>query len=200
MADEFIVSGLTPEEAFARIQAGAPGLPHYLTVLAEDAEACRLAYQRMGYRHSESHTLMARTSGCAEPASHPIRARAWRTSPRNWSRINAARGRTVFHPEQARDADMIVVYLQDEEKLLAWGASWLIRPDAAYIANMFTQPEYRRCGLASAVLETLLHYSAQRGAKWSLLAASAEGHALYRAMGYQDQLACEVFVHDREGG
>jgi GNAT superfamily N-acetyltransferase len=121
-------------------------------------------------------------------------------SPSELERINTARGRTVFNLEQARDAAMIVVYLQEEQRPTAWGASWLIRPDAAYIANMFTQPEFRRCGLAKTVLETLLYFSIQRGACWSLLAASPEGHALYRSLGYQDQLACEVFVHDRNAG
>jgi len=199
VADEFIVSGLTPEETFARIQAGAPGLPHYLTVLTKDARACRLAYRGLGYRHSESHSLMARLLDASSLFAPDPRVRL-ASGPEELEMINGARGRPVFHPDQSRDADMLVAYIQGEDLPVSWGASWLIRPDAAYIANMFTQPENRRCGLASAVLATLLYLSAQRGVRWSLLAASLEGQSLYRSLGYQDQLACEVFVLDREGG
>ena len=79
--------------------------------------------------------------------------------------------------------------------LLAYGAATMAehlpgptRPTGlkAYIASMVTDPGARGRGLARLILEELLAWSAQRGADVADLNATAAGHRLYRAAGFED--------------
>ncbi len=79
--------------------------------------------------------------------------------------------------------------------LLAYGAATMAehlpgptRPTGlkAYIASMVTDPLARGRGLARLILDELLAWSAQRGADVADLNATAAGHRLYRAAGFED--------------
>jgi GNAT superfamily N-acetyltransferase len=58
----------------------------------------------------------------------------------------------------------------------------------AYIMNVYTDPAYRRQGIARALMTQLLAWSREQGMKLLLLHASEDGQALYQSLGFQPRL------------
>ena len=65
-------------------------------------------------------------------------------------------------------------------------------PDHATIAsgpvplvlNVYTEPAWRRRGLARAMMTTLMQWAKEEGCDRVVLHASPDGHALYKALGF----------------
>jgi GNAT superfamily N-acetyltransferase len=55
-----------------------------------------------------------------------------------------------------------------------------------YIANMYTDPAFRRRGLGRLTLTALIEWMRSAGVKMVNLHASSDGESLYRAMGFSD--------------
>lgn len=55
----------------------------------------------------------------------------------------------------------------------------------AYILNMYTEPAYRRQGLAKTIVEAMIRWCREQGFAWVSLHASADGRHLYETMGFQ---------------
>ena len=58
-------------------------------------------------------------------------------------------------------------------------------PRRAYILNVYTEPEFRRRGLARRILQAIVDWSRHGGFGSVALHASEEGRALYEAMGFK---------------
>ena len=54
----------------------------------------------------------------------------------------------------------------------------------AIILNVFTEPEWRRRGLAALLLKRIIDWSREEGVDSLVLHASDEGHALYERLGF----------------
>jgi GNAT superfamily N-acetyltransferase len=54
----------------------------------------------------------------------------------------------------------------------------------AYVLNVYTEPGHRRCGLARALMETVLDHCRAAGMARVTLHASDEGRPLYTALGF----------------
>ena len=192
ISHEIIAHGVSPAEIAARIQASSPGLPHWLTLLTSTPQNDLSALERSGYRLRTREMMMARS---IEPANLPApdaRVQTVRETAQVKA-INRARGKRLLHPDELADPRMLTCACELDGRMRSWGSALMIRPDTAYIANMFTLSKFRRQGLARAVLSTLLVLSAAQGARRSLLVSSQAGMALYHGMGYQDLLNCLVF-------
>jgi len=57
-------------------------------------------------------------------------------------------------------------------------------PRRAWVLNMYTEPAFRRQGLARLVLETIVAWSAEQGIRSLFLHASNAGRPLYESMGF----------------
>ncbi|MGI9157894.1 MAG: GNAT family N-acetyltransferase [Marmoricola sp.] len=101
---------------------------------------------------------------------------------RRWERDVDLDGLDVDHE---RDGDRITIRLVAEERVVAEGTVGLLGPDAAY-DMVETLLACRRRGLASWVMTELGRAAAQRGASTGLLAATEDGAALYRSLGWVD--------------
>jgi GNAT superfamily N-acetyltransferase len=53
------------------------------------------------------------------------------------------------------------------------------------ILNVYTEPEFRRQGIARRLMETALEWCRLNGIRAVILHASAEGRALYESLGFQ---------------
>ncbi len=84
--------------------------------------------------------------------------------------------------------------IEIEGKIAASGAlrltDWLPRPDGsrrglAYVHSVYTEPLYRRQGLARLILNAMIEYGRQNG--WSRLSlhASELGRGLYEQLGFR---------------
>jgi GNAT superfamily N-acetyltransferase len=54
------------------------------------------------------------------------------------------------------------------------------------IVNVYTEPEFRRKGLARWLMEAALYWCRANGIDFVILHASAEGRALYESLGFRD--------------
>jgi GNAT superfamily N-acetyltransferase len=54
-----------------------------------------------------------------------------------------------------------------------------------FVLNMYTEPAYRRRGLAKQVLESIIAWCREQGFKAVLLHASDAGRGLYEQMGFE---------------
>jgi GNAT superfamily N-acetyltransferase len=70
-------------------------------------------------------------------------------------------------------------------ELIAWppGPTYPGRR-AVFVFNVYTEPAYRRRGVARTLMTAIHQWSAQNGATSVALNASAEGRPLYEALGY----------------
>ena len=55
----------------------------------------------------------------------------------------------------------------------------------AYILNMYTEPHYRKRGLARLILEVMINWCREEGFGWVSLHASDEGRHLYETLGFE---------------
>lgn len=80
-----------------------------------------------------------------------------------------------------------------EGRIVAGGGlivyEWPTRPGdpnthRAYILNVYTEPEYRRRGLARRIMNAILGWCREQGFKTVSLHASSAGRPLYESMGF----------------
>jgi GNAT superfamily N-acetyltransferase len=55
----------------------------------------------------------------------------------------------------------------------------------AYIINMYTEPEFRRHGLAKLIMEEMIRWCREQGFAWVTLHASDAGRHLYETLGFK---------------
>jgi GNAT superfamily N-acetyltransferase len=58
-------------------------------------------------------------------------------------------------------------------------------PRRVWILNMYTEPEYRRRGLARSILQTMIDWCRKQGFRWVSLHASDAGRHLYESLGFE---------------
>jgi len=58
-------------------------------------------------------------------------------------------------------------------------------PRRAWILNMYTEPEYRRKGLAKAIVEAMVSWCCAQGFGWVSLHATDAGRHLYETLGFE---------------
>jgi GNAT superfamily N-acetyltransferase len=83
----------------------------------------------------------------------------------------------------------------DEGKIVSGGAvvvsPWpahAYEPECrrATILNIYTEPQYRRRGIARQLMQTIIAWCKQQGFARVTLHASEHGHALYESLGFQE--------------
>lgn len=55
----------------------------------------------------------------------------------------------------------------------------------AFVLNVYTEPEHRRCGVARAILEAIIEWSREHGVARIALHASKDGRSLYDRLGFE---------------
>ncbi len=60
-----------------------------------------------------------------------------------------------------------------------------VRPQRAWVVNMFTDPEHRRRGLARRLVQTIVEWCRKEGMRFLYLHASDDGRPLYESMGFK---------------
>lgn len=71
--------------------------------------------------------------------------------------------------------------------LMEWPAHMLgSSPRRGNLVNVYTEPEFRRQGIARWLMKAALHWCRINGVDFVILHASAEGRALYESLGFRD--------------
>jgi GNAT superfamily N-acetyltransferase len=68
--------------------------------------------------------------------------------------------------------------------LLAVAECCFVRGRRAMILNVYTEPEFRRLGVARRIMQTILDWIRARGLRSANLHASHEGRVLYEKLGF----------------
>jgi GNAT superfamily N-acetyltransferase len=58
------------------------------------------------------------------------------------------------------------------------------QPLRAWVVNLFTEPEHRRCGLARRLMELMMDWCRGRGMRTLYLHSSEDGRRLYEDLGF----------------
>ncbi len=72
-------------------------------------------------------------------------------------------------------------------------------PRRAWILNMYTEPEYRRRGLARRLVETMIAWCREEGLGSVSLHASASGRPLYELLGFHPTNEMRLLLSGGEG-
>ena len=80
-----------------------------------------------------------------------------------------------------------------------WLLAWAPTPSdqsthRGYIFNVYTQPDYRRRGLARRLMVTILDYCRENKMGVVALHASADGRALYESLGFKQTNEMRLFL------
>lgn len=65
----------------------------------------------------------------------------------------------------------------------------------ATILNVYTEPEYRRRGIARQIMETMINWCKQEGFARVSLHASEHGRPLYESLGFEDSNEMRLNLH-----
>ena len=82
-------------------------------------------------------------------------------------------------------ADDTAFYAEIDGQAAGWGFLTHDNPHTAYVAGMFTSPNFRRKGVASALLKAMHEFSLERGLKKVILVPSFMAWNFYTKRGYQ---------------
>ena len=94
---------------------------------------------------------------------------------------------------QLSDGRLQAWVIEAEGRVVASGAillaDWLPRPGdltgcLAYLHSVYTEPDYRRRGLARRIVQTLIEVCRAKGLRRVMLHASDAGRPMYESMGF----------------
>lgn len=69
------------------------------------------------------------------------------------------------------------------------------RPKRLLIVNMYTEPPYRRKGIARRLMETMIRWCREQGFGSVVLHASVEGRPLYESLGFKQTNEMRLMLH-----
>jgi GNAT superfamily N-acetyltransferase len=73
-------------------------------------------------------------------------------------------------------------------------------PRRAWVLNVYTEPDFRRRGLARRVMETIAAWCAAQGLSRVFLHASDAGRPLYESLGFEPTNEMKLGLGSRGGG
>ncbi|HEY1014945.1 MAG TPA: GNAT family N-acetyltransferase [Herpetosiphonaceae bacterium] len=190
IGDEFVVSAHAPAAALAAMAAYGPEPDHLITLIGRPPSDYA-AYVAAGYRQTETEALMAREVAPLPPLDSRYDVVRIRDSAQLRDQKPVGKTWTTaakLHEPRLRHS-MIVL----DGRPVARARVCHVDPDCGYVSHVYTAPDYRRRGLAQALMAQILHDAAAEGEQWSVLVSSEAGLPLYQALGYQHLADLAVF-------
>jgi len=197
--EEIVVHGVPPKQADRLICEYAP--PRFAVCAIEamdaDIEGVKEQYKAMGYRLRTREPLMVRDLSLPIPASPPNVVRV--EDQELATQVNrVARSRQILPTHLGLDNAPLRQYvaLEDGEPV-AWVRSIEAGEAFRWVSNLYVEPDYRRRGLASALMNAMLADDRRLGATHSVLLASNAGSQLYPTLGYEQIGLLQLFSPPR---
>lgn len=181
--DTFYVEDITPATAVGAVRACKPNPRHILATFTHEPDILAAAYADFGYRNGNTMPLMGKVLAGSEYS--PLTFSVQRvTDQAAMNRLNAGeRQRMPFdhlHVPQLR-----YYFVEEKGHPICWGRAFYAPDNVIYVSAIETQAEYRRRGLATALMETIHADAAAMGQTASCLCASELAYELYTKLGYQ---------------
>lgn len=180
--DTFYATELPPDQTVAAIRDSRPDPRHLLMVFATATETLVRSYDPLGY---ESHSNVPVMVKDLTETSFDANGAAVRRVETAYDFAFLNSGQQVMPEAHLHDPSIRYYYIEQDDRPVCWGTSVTTTPDIVYLCGINTLAEYRRRGLATALLNGIHADAAQSGAKYSLLCATTMGYPLYLGMGYE---------------
>jgi len=175
-------------EAVEIVAANRPSTGFAVCVLRcgeHDGKEAIALMKRSGFRYMRSEPLMIRSTSEILPVSTAIAIRRVSTAADAAAVAKFMGHRVTTESELNEYPPTCRVYLAElDGKIVSYARSVDSILESAYLAGMYTDADFRRRGIATAVLATALADDARFGAKFNVLLASKAGEQLYLSMGY----------------
>ena len=128
--------------------------------------------------------------------------------PDNTDFTNIKHNLYSYYQDKLRSGEHIAFLAKENENIVATGGIcfYQVLPtyhnpsgQKAYIINMFTEPEYRRKGIATKILDLLVKESLNRGVEFISLEATSMGKAVYENYGFK-KMGAEMQLYNQTFG
>jgi GNAT superfamily N-acetyltransferase len=116
--------------------------------------------------------------------------------PNEIDTVNASGAFTPIPKAAARRGSAVFFRAMIDEVVAATARYGHAHPDLAIVDQVFTLPEFRRRGLAEALLARMGEQAARDGDKRMLLISSEQGRGLYERVGFRMVAPVAVFARD----
>lgn len=189
ITDYFQAIRVPPEEVVRTIKDFNPG-PYHLGVITTDPEAAIAAYAPLGYKPARwaAEPVMVRSLAgfvLEEPRFLVQQAEDEAQRVLFNSVIDADDPHGQMGPQELHDAHIRFYLVEQDNKCVCNGKAIQPFPAAVVIEPLRTHEDYRRRGIASALMGRVHADAAQGGATRSVIMASPMGEKLYAALGYE---------------
>lgn len=199
-SQEILPFGLTPAEAAEAIRAYRP--PRFFVSAIDSMEApldqIKEEYKALGFRLLRREPMMVRRLEGVEVRPGPFPVMRVTTAEQSEA-VAAAAGRyQILERDLLReDSDLRLYAAFDGTRAVGWVRSIRADAGASWVSNMYIVEEYRRRGLATALMTEMMADDAHHGLEWSVLLASNAGARLYPTIGYVQIGVDQLFAPDK---
>ncbi|MCC7230157.1 MAG: GNAT family N-acetyltransferase [Fimbriimonadaceae bacterium] len=192
---EILVYGLSADEAIDEIRRYSPAKFFLCAIHDLDVDEVRIKedFKSHGFRlHGREQMFVRDLNEPIEPC-HQWNVRR----VASWVDAEAIRkvARRQILDEDIHDGDAkLRLYVCFEDDVpIGWVRSIRTHFDSTWVSNLHVVEPYRRQGVASALMATMLGEDRRYGVQWSVLLASASGAKLYPRLGYRQIGLLQMF-------
>jgi GNAT superfamily N-acetyltransferase len=198
-SEEYIACAVEPSTLDATARQYAQARYRICAILpnGESDEELRAAYKALGYRLMTTEAFMVHDLKRIPKVDAPVEV--VRVTTRELADALAkTAGRRQILPEhlEMEPAPMRQYVAMAGGKIVGWVGS-VSTSGCAWCTNMFVAPEYRRRGIAKALMTKMLQDDRRAGAQANVLLASHAGAKLYPVVGYKQIGTLFMFVPQR---
>ncbi|MDX1616556.1 MAG: GNAT family N-acetyltransferase [Candidatus Promineifilaceae bacterium] len=196
LRDHFFINQLPASAALATIRQLEPASDHQIVVVGGQAELM-LDYMAAGCSfRAPAHMLMFRNLDHLPPSDLILPKLAIRRAARRSDGLLLSKvdDQDLIGAQDITDATLDYYLALHEGQPVAMARQAWLTKDTIWVSHVYTQPPWRRQGIATALTTRLLTDAADWGARWSLLLATEMSVRLYQRLGYQTIAPVRHFV------
>ena len=184
--EEWVPYGIAPKKVDQVVRKHARG--HYcicaIHAVDESDEPLRKEYKGLGYRLGGTEEFMAHDLKRIPRCAAPVEVTRVRKEELAESVNKAAGSRQILPEHLVADAPVRCYTALHEDAPIGWVSSIDVG-GMTWCANMYVKTEFRRRGIAKAMMCKMLRDDRKYGSELAVLTASHTGAMLYPVVGYQ---------------
>jgi ribosomal protein S18 acetylase RimI-like enzyme len=179
-----------PTEVIRIVKECQPG-PHLIGVVTTDPDGILIPYAKLGYRTVPSErleTIMARNlrGFVREKERYPVQLVQTEQQRSIYNTmISPDDGHGQMQPDDLGDPSLRHYFIEMDGLCVCYAKVIQSTPQAIVVEPLGTREEYRRRGIAKAVMNCLHADAAEGGAEVCVINASPMGVLLYTTLGYE---------------
>ena len=189
--EEWVAHGIVPQEIDQLVREQTRGRFTICTICAngESDQEMRAEFKELGYRLNATEPFMVHSLNEIPTFEQPAFLKRV-TTHKMVERVNkAARSRQVLPEHVPSDGSLYTpirqyVALIDDE--IVGRVASIVAGEDTWVSNMYVTPEFRRRGIARALMSQMLLDDRAAGVRQSVLLASHTGAKLYPIVGYEE--------------